>query len=102
MKYFVAQSKHAAGSSHLVALEVDQHENLPNLLHRNVVAGEFGVLHHLAELVGLDGERAADARAGREAVVLEDCQEYFVEGSNYLFHLLTQRRVVEAREGTGG
>lgn len=89
---------------HLITLEVHQHENLADLLHRYEVSREFGVLHHLAELVGLNGERTADARAGREAVVLEYGEESLVEWSNYFFHLRNPKGngSTWADEGAGG
>lgn len=71
----------------LVGLKINHHENLANLLHGNEIPGKVCVLHHLPELVGLDGEGAANALARGEAVILEDTQDGLVEGCYGLLHL---------------
>lgn len=76
----------------LVRLEINHHKNLADLLHGDEVSSKVCVLHHLPELVGLDGEGAANARARSEAVVLEDAQDGLVEWRNSLLHLRADRQ----------
>lgn len=89
---FVVILRGLAVSFYLVALEVHHDEDLADLLHGDEVAGEVGVLHHLPELVRLDGEGAADALTWGEAVVLEDVQDSPVEGRDGLLHLRTDEK----------
>lgn len=76
----------------LVRLEINHHKNLADLLHGDGVSGKICVLHHLPELVGLDGESSADALARSKTVVLEDTQYGLVDGCNDLLHLRADRR----------
>lgn len=72
---------------HLVALKVDQDKYFSNLLHGYEISRKLCILHHLAELIWLDGERSPDALAGCEAVILEYRQKRLVKRSNGLLDL---------------
>lgn len=73
--------------THLIRLEINHHKNLADLLHGDEVSGKVCVLHHLPELVGLDGECAANALARSEAIILEDAQDGLVERCKGFLHL---------------
>lgn len=72
---------------HLIGLEVNHHKNLSDLLHGDKVSSEICILHHLPELVRLDGESATNALARGETVVLEHGQDGLVEGCNSFLNL---------------
>lgn len=53
-----ARIRRSSALAYLVALEVDEDEYLADFLGGDGISGEIGVLHHLGELVRLDGEGA--------------------------------------------
>lgn len=85
---------HVESLAHLVGLEIDHHENLADFLDRDGVAGKRCVLHHLPELVGLNGEGATNTLAWCEAVVAENAQDDVVEWGDDLLHLRTTTETI--------
>lgn len=73
--------------AHLVRLEVDHDEYFTDLLHRNGVSGKVSILHHLAELIRLDGKRSTNTLTWRETIEVENVQEDLIKWSDNGLHL---------------